>query len=88
MRRAHDLDQLGKRVYLQEFPGKNPPVSGGLGAYLSAAIGGTRNGVTRVGWLSGSLFWSLNATDSHTPAAPSATARTLTDLLDALFASN
>ena len=66
------LDLLGKRTYLQEFPGRNAPL-GGFEMYL-APIVGTRGGRVGEGWLSGSYLWSLNgANDGATPTDPVAT---------------
>ena len=68
----YGLDRLGKRIYLQEFPGKNAPL-GAPEMYL-APVGGTRSGRLGEGWLSGSALWSFNgANDVATPLDPVAT---------------
>ncbi|PIQ84490.1 MAG: hypothetical protein COV75_02065 [Candidatus Omnitrophica bacterium CG11_big_fil_rev_8_21_14_0_20_63_9] len=77
LRARFGLDQLGKRIYLQEFPGNNAPL-GEVEIYL-APIGGTRQGRMGEGWLSGSYMWSLNgANDGATPADPIATMQRIT----------
>ncbi|MBI3292248.1 MAG: hypothetical protein HYZ73_05510 [Elusimicrobia bacterium] len=69
LRARFALDQLGKRIYLQEFPGKNAPL-GGPEMYL-APIGGKRGTRLGEGWLSGSYLWSVNgAADGATPDDP------------------
>ncbi len=69
LRARFNLDQLGKRIYLQEFPGKNAPL-GGPEMYL-APIGGSRGTRLGEGWLSGSYLWSFNgASDVATPDNP------------------
>ncbi len=79
------LDQLDKRVYLEEFPGKNAPL-GAPQVYL-APIGGTRHGRAIKGWLSGSYLWSLNGADQFSPDNPLMTSQEITKLLTDAFAA-
>ncbi len=83
LRTLYGLDQLGKRVDLQEYPGKNAPL-GSPAAYL-APIGGTRSGRTSTGYLSGSWLWSVNGDDDATSDRPVKTLRMIADWLAAAF---
>lgn len=86
VRAQYGLDQLGKRLYLQEFPGKNAPL-GDPGMYL-APIGGTRSGQSSSGWLSGSYLWSLNgADDPATPTNPLVTLQQIADWFAQAFST-
>ncbi len=84
LRAQFGLDRLGKRVYLQEYPGKNAPL-GGPEVYL-APVGGTRNGHSRLGWLSGGWLWSFNgASDGLTPDDPLVILQRIADWFATMF---